>query len=311
MKLIEAIEEFLLAGRADGFSPSTAKWYRSLLIAFTHSLGGELEAISTRDIRNYIVALRERGERFVDAPQKPRQSGGLSESTIAGHITALHSFWAWAAREYGIANPMSNIKRAKRSSPQPKAIKAEDFTRLFAATGEDIAGVRDRALLVFLADSGVRLGGLVSLTLETLYLSERYAIVTEKGSKTRKVVFTYYTAQMLQKWLYMRPGNSRAVWVSLTHATPLTNSGVEQILKRLKKRAGVEGRTNPHSFRHNFAREYLRQGGELVTLAKLLGDSIEVTVDYYAVFSHDELAEMHEKFSPLKALRIEVQENAS
>jgi len=67
----------------------------------------------------------------------------------------------------------------------------------------------------------------------------------------------------------------------------------------------VSGRCNPHSFRHNFAREYLRNGGDLATLAKLLGHSnISTTASYYAVFASDELAQFHERYSPLKSLKL-------
>ncbi|MCU0476789.1 MAG: tyrosine-type recombinase/integrase, partial [Anaerolineae bacterium] len=77
-------------------------------------------------------------------------------------------------------------------------------------------------------------------------------------------------------------------------------SGVHQMLKRLKAKAGVSGRVNPHSFRHNFAREYLRNGGEVVTLARLLGhEDVNTTAAFYAVFSKDELQSQHMKFSPI------------
>jgi len=109
---------------------------------------------------------------------------------------------------------------------------------------------------------------------------------------------------MLRAWLLVRPGGSDALFVNLSTGQALTESGVSQVLKRLKRRAGVRGRVNPHAFRHGFAREYLKNGGDLATLAKLLGHKdINTTTDFYAVFSEDELAELHEKFSPLRALR--------
>jgi integrase/recombinase XerD len=118
------------------------------------------------------------------------------------------------------------------------------------------------------------------------------------------VVYTTYTQQALQKWLGLHGSLSPYIFISMENdQEPLTESGLNQLLIRLKKRANVEGRVNPHSFRHNFAREYLRNGGDLVTLARLLGHKdIKTTADYYAIFAPDELAELHEKFSPLKGL---------
>ena len=75
-------------------------------------------------------------------------------------------------------------------------------------------------------------------------------------------------------------------------------SGVNQLLKRLKKRAGVTGRANPHSFRHGFAKDYLMAGGDLASLADLMGhESVETTKTFYAVFEQDDLRRKHDHFS--------------
>ncbi len=297
-----AVEAFILSCRADGLSESTVKWYRSLLTAFAkeHKCW-PLRGISTYLIRLYIVNLRERNVRFENAPQRPAKQGKLSESTIAGHVTALHAFWAWSAKEYGIVNPMKNIKRARRQIKPPSAVQPGDFVKLFNACGEGTeASYRDRALLAFLADSGVRLAGLLGLKVTDLNLPDLRAVVTEKGDKTRTVVYTKYTRVLLHQWLDQRRANSPYVFTSLTTCEPLTSSGVELLMNRLKKRSGVTGRVNPHSFRHAFAREYIRSGGDPITLAKLIGHSdVNTTAAYYAIFTTDELAELHAKHSPL------------
>lgn len=306
MNTNEAVQSFLKAALADGLRAATIKWYQSLLNGFAgHFHGRELTAITADDIRDYIIHLRTKDQRYEDAPQKPVQEGGLSEATVSGHITALHSFWSWSAREYGLKTPMSNIKRPRRRNPTPKAISAGDYCALFNATaGEGESGSRDRALLAFLADTGCRLGGLLSLTWENVDLPKGRAVVIEKGGKSRSIVFTGYTARLLQRWRHQFVSDSPHVFISFETRQVLSESGVNQLLKRLKKRAGVKGRVNPHSFRHNFAREYLKNGGDVVTLARLLGHSdIHTTQAYYAVFTDDELANLHEKFSPMNGLK--------
>jgi integrase/recombinase XerD len=80
----------------------------------------------------------------------------------------------------------------------------------------------------------------------------------------------------------------------------LTDEGVRQLLKRLKAKAGVTGPVNPHAFRHGFAREYLLNGGDLGTLADLLGHSdVQVTWQHYAIFRTAELQAKHDKHSPV------------
>lgn len=301
--LQDALDEYLIAARADGLSVATVKWYKSLLTAFARKLKTmALTEITTVQIRHYIISLREQGERYISAPQKPKQDGKLSEATIAGHITALHAFWSWCATEYQIANPMTNIKRARRREPIPKAIAPGDFVKLLESTDQP----RDRALLAFLADTGCRLGGLLGLRIEDIDLIERRALVHEKGAKSRRVVFTAFTAALLRKWLHVRQSATDYVFVSLTSGAALTPSGVNQLLKRLKAKAMVRGRVNPHSFRHSFAREYIKNGGDVVTLSRLLGHAdINTTAAYYAVFTQGELAEMHDKYSMVGNLERE------
>ena len=85
--------------------------------------------------------------------------------------------------------------------------------------------------------------------------------------------------------------------------TALRASGVHSMLNRLKKKAGVTGRVNPHSFRHAFAHEYLKSGGDVSVLSTLMGHSdANTTRDFYAVFKTDELTDPHLKYSPIDHL---------
>lgn len=292
-----AYKEFLLACYADGLKPSTIAWYRSILGTFVaHFSTCELEALTARDIRRYMADLRQRTERYTDASQRPAASGGLTDNTIAGHSQCLRRFWSWADGEYHLAaNPMAGIRRARRPQPKPKTLSASDFVRLFNATAGS-NGPRDRALLAFMADTGARLGGISSLTMPRLDMLHHQAIVTEKGGKARAVPFTGTTAQLLYQWLQFRPVEGDTVF-------GLTSDGIRQVIRRLKARAGVTGAVNPHAFRHNFARVYLQNGGDLVSLARLMGhEDIKTTADYYAIYDQSELSDMHERYSPLKSM---------
>jgi integrase/recombinase XerD len=306
MKLQDTLQEYLLSCQANSLRDATIKWYRSVISAFVAEFSHlDVTDITTSMIRQYIVHLRSRTARYIDAPQKPVQAGGLSPESVASHIRALHAFWAWCAKEYELPNPMRNIKRPPKSNPKPKGIAPDNFIQLLSVTGDDDAGRRDRAILAFLADTGCRLGGLVSLTTDQLSLSLRQAFVIEKGDHTRRVYFTTFTARLLGQWLAVRQSNSAHVFVSMTTAHALTSAGVYQMIERLKKRAGIVGQVNPHSFRHGFARDYIMNGGDIATLAKLLGHAdISTTAAYYTIFSQDELGDFHQRFTPIGRLNV-------
>jgi site-specific recombinase XerD len=261
-------------------------------------------------IRQYFAALRSQSNRYQNAAQRREISGPLSIETIRSHTTALKRFFSWCQLEYYLnadANPMLRIRMPPRSSHQPKAIALDDLRKLFEICGDDLKGKRDRAMLAFMADTGCRAGGLLALRPENLYLDQGRAILREKGGKTRVVPFTRFTAQLMREWLEVRPIEAVTIFCNLGfdehYARPLSGNGLYQAIKRLKTKAGVIGRCNPHSFRHGFARAYLENGGDLATLAQLMGHSdVKVTAAFYAVFTDGELARRHEMFSPLRGL---------
>lgn len=276
--LNSALADFLLAQEADGSSKSTLRWYRSILQAFASVTGEKtLKEIAAGDIRRYLVELRQKE---------------FSDATISAHNRALHKFWAWASQEYGIINPMRNIKYPAKQQPKPRAAALEDLQKMYAA-----AGTRDRAIIAFMLDTGCRAGGVCTLHTENLDIDEKRAIVTEKGNKTRVVLFTEFTAEQLKLWQAER--KPVTAFFHSDSLEELTTSGLYQALRRLARRANVTGRFNPHALRHTFAREYIKKGGDLPTLAKLLGHrEISTTVDHYVLFTNSELREAHEKYSP-------------
>ena len=291
MKLKTAISEFLIAGEADGLSPSTMTWYRSMLKTFLgHVKDRALADIKTKTIRNYIIWAREK----------------YSEDSAHGHIRVQHRFWSWCSAEYSIDNPMRNIKYPQMPKQKmPKAASLSDIGKVLAVMDDEIIDIRDRAIILMLLDTGARVTGLCTLTMDRLNTESRSAIVIEKGRKQRTINYSEETAKALNRWIGIR-ANVQTVFYSTRSHKPLTRSGVEQMLKRRKKAAGVTGRLNPHSFRHAFGREYLRAGGDLSSLSRSMGhESITTTASYYALFATDESGELHDKFSPVKNLNLD------
>jgi integrase/recombinase XerD len=304
----DAIHDFLQAGQADGLRPASIRWYAAILKMFVESFEGRiLDSITTAELRAYVIGLRTRTERHATSSAvRPKLAGGLSESSIAGHLRALHRFWNWSAGEYKITNPMKNIRRPARRNPDPKGISIDDLKALFEAAGGGQAGARDRAILAFLIDTGCRAQGLLELTLDRLDIPQSRAIVWEKGQKSRTVFFTPLTGNLLKAWAAVRPADCTTAFCSLSNrfmGKPLSYEGLTQILARLKERAGIKGRVNAHSFRHGFARQYIMNGGDLSTLSRLMGHSdTAVTAWYYAVFTSSELADIHARYSPLHSV---------
>ena len=310
MTIEEAFEEFMLAIQADGLSAATIQWYEIIIAQMTeHFTGREIETITTHDMRSYITLLRGRGTRYVKATQKPEQDGMLSKDTIGSYKRAMFRFWNWATNEYELKkNPMKGIKREKRTRQAKRGITWATFIELCksAENQDDVFAARDIAILYLLADTGIRAAGLCSFLDDDIDLAKRQVIVTEKGIRSRSVPFTPDTRRVLLAWLERRPNPSNAFFCSLRPqdiGNPLTPSGLTQLLKRLAARQGIEETVSAHRLRHMFSREYLKRGGDLASLSRILGhEGIEITADYYSVFTEAEEAETHDRWSPINRL---------
>ena len=311
MLLTQAIEALTVATIADGRSHKTAHDYGQRLAMLAAFLGDrDVASITADDLRRFVADLRSRDTRYTGHVYRPVKAGGLSPATVAGHVRAIKRLFSFLVDDGVIdGNPARRLKVQKLpKGREPKAISLEDLQAMLAATaGDDAAQLRDRALLLFLTDTGCRVGGLVGLRLADLDLESGAAWVIEKGSKRRAVFFTERTAEALARWLAIRPEGSDRVFVRVDlrdAGQGLTALGVSQILRRVGLRAGVTGAHNPHSFRHAFAREYLGNGGDLATLADLLGHADIGTTSMYLVFSVSELQVKHDRFSPVPKLEL-------
>jgi integrase/recombinase XerD len=283
-----AVGEFL-AGVAGEVSESTRDWYGRCLSSFVDHAGPGrcLGDVSPAVIRSYRAYLLDR----------------MSIYSVHGRQRAVRRLFSWLVEEGLVEqNVALAVPLVRLPATPPKAVADDDLARLLEQLPAE--GVRDRAVILFLIDTGCRVGGLCSVTLEALDLAHRCAVVVEKGERARRVYFTALTAEVLGLYLAVRPAaKTDALFVS-AKGGGLTPAGVRMLLERVGERAGVKGRVNAHSFRHAYARNFLRNGGNLAVLGRLLGHSpgSPVTARFYAVFDDREIQEFHDRYSPLPQL---------
>ncbi len=278
MGIEELIQEFLDA-HLGILAPETMRWYQKRLSILKGTPLGD-ERSTLRHLRRLRGGLVRRG---------------LSPHTIHGYVRAWKRLFNWAVQE-GIllANPASRLRLPPLPDEPPKAITDDDLARMLAA-----ARPRPRlyAMVLFLADTGVRLSGLAYLRMADLDLPRRRATVYEKGRggkrRARLVFYGEATTHALRKWLPLRePGDERVF--------QLEPMQIYDRLRSLAKRASVRGRWNPHAFRHRFARVFLENGGDLARLSRLLGHTdVVVTAAFYARFLVDELQHAHDRYITL------------
>lgn len=250
---------FITAKRAEGRTAATLNgvYLRVLqaFIAFCIRRGVKtVDAIDPGIIREHLLAVAER-----HAP-----------STVHRHYRTLKTWLRWYEAEAapdGWRNPIKRVG-APRVPEQPlEPAPLEDLAALVKR-----AGVRDRAILLTLLDTGLRAGELVALDMADFDQAEGLLIVRRgKGGKTRAAPLGPRARRAVRQWLRARPSGGLALFCA-PDGGRLGYMGLREAVRRLAARAGVRAPTL-HSIRRAFALGMLRAGVDLLTLSRLMGHS--------------------------------------
>ncbi|MGI8559630.1 MAG: tyrosine-type recombinase/integrase [Solirubrobacteraceae bacterium] len=137
------------------------------------------------------------------------------------------------------------------------------------------APARDRAIVVLLLYTGLRLAGLVALDVDDVRVSARKGIVvvrSGKGDAYRVVPLNALVRQVIEEWIAERggraPDGERAFFVGRS-GRRLSKRSADDVVRGLGKDAAVK--LSAHILRHTFLTRMVRQGSDLVLVAELAG----------------------------------------
>ncbi len=309
MNIESAIELFLTAKTGE-VAETTVRWYGSHLKTLLSFLGDcDIAEVTIYNLREWRVQVLGKKTRYDDHPLRPTvNTRGLAPTTAHDRIKVARIFFAWLVKDGLLErDPSLRLQPPKKPRNQePKAIPDGDIRKLHAvAENEDL--VREVAILHCLADTGARVGGIASLTLADVNPVNGELMVREKGQKTRPVYLLPEGVEALREWLDSRPNVGHDFVFTSRYGNPMTAGGIYQALARLAEIAGVE-RSNPHAFRHAFARELLNAGLSLEAVSDLMGhSSVAVTAESYAIWTKSELRKKHRDASVRRNLWRDMQ----
>jgi site-specific recombinase XerD len=182
-------------------------------------------------------------------------------------LAALDSFYA----QLGLGRPI--VRREELSKSAPRAITVEEQRRLLRIA--EGARARDRAIVVMLLYTGLRLAELVALDVDDLRMSARKGLVivrSGKGDAYREVPLNALVRQVLEEWLAERKSKTAdgedALFVGRS-GRRLSKRSVDDVVRGFGKDAGVS--LSAHVLRHTFLTRLVRQGSDLVLVAELAG----------------------------------------
>jgi site-specific recombinase XerD len=291
MNLIDAVEAFILAKRADGRAPRTIKDYHRCLDPFAEWCARRdktTDTLTRSDFRAYVVKLRDEND--------------WAESTVAIHVRVLRCFLRWIYEEgYVEKNLATAVDAPPKIIRSEEPLTIEEVEQLLAACHGEF-GKRDRAVILVFLDTGMRRSEIATLERDQVHINKRNAWIKVWDTKSSQWKFVFLgrlATHALAQYLENRDDDNPALWMG--QRGPLTPDGIYQIVKRRADAAGVE--VHPHLFRKTFATWWIRSGGDTQRLKKLGGWKTDEMLEVYVLLAaRRDLEEAHQQFGPVDCL---------
>lgn len=307
--LEKQIERFLDSKRIEKRSPKTIKAYSQVLNQFKKWFdGSEFDEITSDCLKSYIAYLTFEKVSWDDHPTSPNGKVGLEPRTVNNAIRNLRIFFNQLLMERVITfSPADALTYQAEKKDSFEVFSDEDVKRLLDAPNRRVyTGRRDYCMMLVLCDCGLRIKELTSLLVSDIDFRLRQIVVRAEISKTKTTricPISPITTKELEKLIsYMDIGDNDPLWLT-QFGERYYGDTFAKMLKLYAKRVGVVGpRVSPHTFRHYFAVKYLREGGDPISLARILGHTSLDMTQVYVRYTGTDLREQHDKASPVTSL---------
>ena len=226
----------------------------------------------------------------------------VSAQTACRHFSGVRQWFKWLVAEDEIPDtPFRGIPQPAVPEKLIHVPSADDIRAVLkACAGKTFEDRRDYAIVMVLADGGMRSSELCGLTVEDVDLDDGVVLVMGKGRRPRGVPIGHKAVAALDRYLRARAKRKDAhrpeLWLGARG--PLTTSGVRQILIGRSRQAGIRP-LHPHALRHYFADAWLRAGGTESDLMRVTGwKSRQMGDRYGAAVAASRAREAHRRLSP-------------
>lgn len=267
-----------------------------------------------RDLRRYIFFIEEdkkindinkiTPEVIVEYLSRIRDEG-LAANSMNRSLAALRGFYKYLLREKILTeNPLANIELAKVWMKLPETISKEEMKIILAQPGnQSNADIRNAAMLELLYATGIRVSELINLSMNSINWQVGFLIVMGKGSKERIVPIGKIAYDCTRRYVdeirprLMQKKRTDVLFLN-RFGKKFTRQGFWKIVAGYAKKAGLQKKVYPHTFRHSFASHLLEGGADLRTVQVMLGHSDISTTQIYTHITRERLKEVHRKYHP-------------
>ncbi|MCK4533891.1 MAG: site-specific tyrosine recombinase XerD [Syntrophobacterales bacterium] len=271
-----------------------------------------LEAYS-RDLNRYVEFIEQAGIKDIREISSDDvisflgnlKGDGLASSSTNRSLAAIRGFYRYLLTEKVVdENPVANIELARVWMHLPDTLSREEMNFLLKQPGTKTPlAVRDTAMLELLYATGIRVSEVVSLSMSNINWQAGYLIVVGKGSKERIVPIGRVAFDCLNRYVEgsrRKLSKERSVNTIFLNrsGTGLTRQGFWKIVKKYVRKAELQKKVYPHTFRHSFATHLLEGGADLRSVQVMLGHADISTTQIYTHVTRERLKEIHKKYHP-------------
>jgi integrase/recombinase XerD len=250
----------------------------------------DIRRIGAEEAISYLAMLRDEG---------------LAANSVNRALAALRGFYKYLLREKKLeSTPVAHIELARVWMHLPDVLSREEMCILLVQPGSATpAAIRDAAMLELMYATGIRVSELIGLTLNSINWQVGYLVAMGKGDKERIVPLGRTAYDRVKRYLdevrpLMLKGGQCDILFLNRSGNGLTRQGFWKIVKKYARRANMEKKVHPHTFRHSFATHLLEGGADLRSVQIMLGHADISTTQVYTHVTRERLKEIHRKYHP-------------
>ena len=291
-KLISSIQDYLSYVQSErNYSIHTFTAYKKDLFSLADFLKSEQkgkispDSIGRKDVQNYLIHLSQKG---------------FDPASIQRKLSTLRSFFKYLQRRLKVkTNPASSLEAPKRKKRLPRALSWPQVKSLLEPSlyQKEKEGLRDRAILELLYNTGLRLAEISSLKREDIDFGAGEIKVLGKGNKERIVPLGENAGKILTGYLDSRNSKNDFIF-SNKYGEKLGRRGIARVVKKYGAKVIEEKKFSPHALRHSFATHLLDEGANLLAVKEMLGHEKLSTTQIYAHVSLNRVKKVYQKAHP-------------
>ena len=270
-------------------SPRTVDGYHWAWKAFEPALVGR-SSVAKAELLQRVEELRKRG---------------LCSVTINTYLRSVNAFCQWLFNE-GHTPSHLRISRLKEEQHVQATFTQDRVAKLVGFRAITLTERRTHMLACLILDTGLRISEALSLKRQTdIDLDQAVVTVRHgKGGKSRAVPISHQMRRLLFKFTQRHQPQYGDLLFFAEAGEPLEQRNALRDFKQVCSKLGITGvRCSFHTLRHSFALAYVKNGGDVFRLQRILGHSKLEMSRQYVNLSLDDLREVHQRLSLLATTR--------